>query len=68
MARKWEYLVTRPPPPTPAVSPIMDDRQMAGWLDHMDEKGWEFVSYGSTHWGTEDVPQQWWIFRRPTTT
>lgn len=62
--RKWEYRVMAPMLPPNAKSPVMDSRQMADWLNHMDAHGWEFVGYAQTLWhgGTT---QQWWIFRRP---
>lgn len=64
--RKYEYRATRPDLPGNATSPIMDSRQMTDWLNDMDANGWEFVSYGATHWGGRDPHvQEWWIFRRP---
>jgi|JI9StandDraft_2_1071091.scaffolds.fasta_scaffold186147_3 hypothetical protein len=62
--RKFEYRVTSPMLPPDAQSPVMDHRQMEGWLNDMDSQGWEFVSYGATHWHGKETPQQWWVFRR----
>lgn len=62
---KFEYRVTAPMLPPGATSPVMDHRQMEWWLNDMGSQGWEFVSYGETHWHGKDKPQQWWIFRRP---
>ena len=62
--RKFEYRVTSPMLPPDAKSPVMDHRQMEWWLNDMDQKGWEFVSYAQTHWHNNPMPQQWWIFRR----
>lgn len=62
--RKFEYRVTSPMLPPDAQSPVMDHRQMEWWLNDMDQQGWEFVSYGQTHWHGKEMPQQWWIFRR----
>ena len=46
-------------------TPIMDFRDMEYWLNHMDSQGWEFVSYGATHWkGNEPFSQDWWIFKK----
>lgn len=63
--RKWEYLATSPELPPGATSPMMDSRDMAWWLNSMDERGWEFVSYGASHWHGSALPQSWWVFRRP---
>lgn len=62
--RQWEYRVTHPMLPPNATSPVMDSRQMQGWLNDMDASGWEFVSYGATNWANGHV-QDWWIFRKP---
>lgn len=64
MAR-FEYRVTQPRLPPYAESPVMDHLQMEVWLNDMDAQGWEFVSYGATHWHDKELPQQWWVFRRP---
>lgn len=61
--RKWEYRVTAPMLQPNATSPVMDHRQMEGWLNDSDAAGWEFVSYGQTRWASGTV-QEWWIFRR----
>jgi len=61
----WEYRCTQPALPPDAISPIMDSRQMTDWLNSADMKGWEFVGYGAKHWHGSDVPQSWWVFRRP---
>lgn len=61
---KYEYLATRPDLPPDATSPVMDSRQMTDWLNAKAEQGWEFVSYGATHWHGRDIPQEWWVFRR----
>lgn len=62
---KFEYRVTAPMLPPGATSPVMDHRDMEWWLNDMDAQGWEFVSYAQTHWHGKEVPQQWWVFRRP---
>lgn len=62
--KRFEYLATRPDLPPGATSPMMDSQQMTDWLNRMDELGWEFVSYGATHWHGREVPQEWWVFRR----
>lgn len=50
--------------PPGATSPVMDSWQMTAQLNAMAEQGWEFVSYGATHWNSGPT-QAWWIFRRP---
>ena len=62
---KYEYKVTSPMLPAGATSAVMDHRQMEDWLNGADKSGWEFVSYGATHWHGRELPQSWWIFRRP---
>lgn len=64
-AHKYEYWVTQPMLPSNAPSPIMDSQQMTDWLNLMDEHGWEFVGYGQKWWHDKDIPQEWWIFRKP---
>ena len=60
----YRYLVTKPELPPRATTPVMDSRDMEGWLNSMDDKGWELVTYGATHWNDMST-QDWWIFRRP---
>lgn len=62
--RKWEYLATQPELPPGATSPMMDSQDMTWWLNKMAAHGWEFVSYGATHWASGTV-QEWWVFRHP---
>lgn len=62
---KWKYRVTSPVLPSGATSPVMDHRQMEDWLMDMQKQGWEFVSYAQTNWRNKDMPQEWWIFRKP---
>ena len=60
---KYRYRVSSPILPPGATSPVMTSRQMEGWLNDMDEAGWEFVNYAQTRWANGTV-QEWWIFRR----
>jgi hypothetical protein len=62
---RFEYRVTEPILPPDADSPVMNKRQMEDWLNDMDAQGWEFLSYGATYWHNKDIPQEWWVFRRP---
>jgi len=66
--KKFEYQVTQPMLPPGAKSPVMDHQQMEWWLNDMDRQGWELVTYGATHWHGKEIPQQWWVFRRPRRT
>lgn len=63
--RKWEYRVqTGFDLPPGATSPIMNSGQMEYALNHLDENGWELVTWGQTPWH-DRMTQTWWIFRRP---
>lgn len=63
--KKYLYKCTHPMLPPEAKSPVMDSRQMEDWLHHMQEHGWEFVSYSQKIWGGyEPHTQDWWIFRK----
>jgi len=43
----------------------MDCDDMESELNRLGSLGWELVTYGATHWIGEDVPQQWWVFKKP---
>lgn len=69
--RRFKYLATQPDLPKPEErssdmrdSPRMDNKEMADWLDRMDDQGWDFVGYGQTAWH-ERATQEWWIFKKP---
>jgi len=62
---EYEYKATEPSLPPDASSPVMDSNQITWWLNEMASKGWEFVGYAQKWWHNEDIPQDWWIFRKP---
>lgn len=65
---KFEYKCTKPffVDSTKVSSPVMENEHIEEWLNEMDSRGWEFVSYGQKHWrGSEPFTQEFWIFRRP---
>ena len=66
--RKWEYKAYSDPMfvgEHERRSPIMGDKDIEDWLNHMDSHGWEFVGPAQKQWiGSEPFTQNWWIFRR----
>ncbi len=64
MPRKWEYTVTTLSP-TGKDSPVAGSDDYSEWLNARDAEGWEFVGYLPRYWRDRDIPQQFYVFRRP---
>ena len=60
----YEYKATSSMLPQGATSPIMSESQMTDWLNNMNADGWEFVGYAQKWWHGQNIPQDWWVFKR----